>query len=199
MTARVAPPPDALLTAEEFLRLPPVEGRQELHDGVVVEMPPPSPGHGALQSRLARRLGNWCEANGLPDPLGEMACRLAPRRVVGPDLSWLRPGPRQRPGGGAQEGAVVPGGGVPPGVGGGPAPAHGHGVPPRRRAPGARGGRRLGRGGRPAGVPAAPGRPLGRPRAPVRPAERFTFCLIIVGAFPGLLCQGGPSIAPPPD
>ena len=156
MTAQVAPPPDALLTAEEFLRLPPVEGRQELHDGVVVEMPPPSPGHGALQSRLARRLGNWCEAMGLPDPLGEMACRLAPRRVVGPDL-LVRPGPRREvalqrsalagapdlavelvspgmPGGGAQEGAVVPGGGVPPGVGGGPAPAHGHGVPPRHRA-----------------------------------------------------------------
>ena len=98
MTARVAPSADAadaLLTAEEFLRLPPTEGRQELHDGVVVEMPPPSPGHGALQSRLARRLGNWCEATGLPDPLGEMACRLAPRRVVGPDLSWLRPGPRR--------------------------------------------------------------------------------------------------------
>jgi Uma2 family endonuclease len=99
MTARATAtpplPPEVLLTAEEFLRLPPTEGRQELHDGVVVEMPPPSPAHGAVQSRLDRRLGNWCEAQGLPEPLGEMACRLAPRRVVGPDLSWLRPGPRR--------------------------------------------------------------------------------------------------------
>ena len=70
MTARVAPPPDALLTAEEFLRLPPVEGRQELHDGVVVEMPPPSPGHGALQSRLARRWGTGARPTASPIPWG---------------------------------------------------------------------------------------------------------------------------------
>ena len=71
MSARVVPPLplEVLLTAEEFLRLPPTEGRQELHDGVVVELPPPRPGHGALQSRLARRLGNWCEAQGQPEPL----------------------------------------------------------------------------------------------------------------------------------
>ena len=99
MTARVVPalPPEVLLTAEEFLALPPIPDgrRRELHDGVVVELSPVNPRHGTLQSRLTRRLGNWCEAQGLPEPMVEVAVRLARRRVVAPDVAYVAPGPRR--------------------------------------------------------------------------------------------------------
>ncbi|MDQ3701189.1 MAG: Uma2 family endonuclease [Chloroflexota bacterium] len=87
-----------------------MEGRQALHDGVVVEMPPPGPGRGALPSRLTRRLGNWCEAQGLPEPLGDVPCRLAPRRVVGAELAvpWSSLGSSAGPAVEETDGAPTP-------------------------------------------------------------------------------------------
>jgi Uma2 family endonuclease len=93
MTARPVPPlpPDVLLTAREFLRLPePAAGKLELHDGRLVEVAPASYRHSAVQGRLVRRLGAWGEARGLNEPLPELPCALAPRRVVAPDVGYVR-------------------------------------------------------------------------------------------------------------
>jgi Uma2 family endonuclease len=97
MTARVVPPlpPEVLLTAEEFLTLPePEAGRLELHDGRVVEVAPAAPRHSAVQGRVLRRLGAWCEDRGLGEPAPELTCRLTRRRVVIPGVACVRPGPR---------------------------------------------------------------------------------------------------------
>jgi Uma2 family endonuclease len=97
MTARVVPPlpPEVLLTAEEFLTLPdPETGRLELHDGLVVEVAPATPRHSLVQQRLGRLIGNWCATQGLGEPVPELTCRLTRRRVVIPDVAYVRPGPR---------------------------------------------------------------------------------------------------------
>ena len=50
-----------LLTVAEFLDYP--GERQELVDGVVVDMAPASPRHGAIQAQAARLLGNHLDAH----------------------------------------------------------------------------------------------------------------------------------------
>jgi Uma2 family endonuclease len=97
MTARVVPPllPGALLTAEEFLTLPePETGRLELHDGRVVEVAPARPRHSVVQGLLLGALLVWCRAHGAGLPAPELTCRLTRRRVVIPDVAYVRPGPR---------------------------------------------------------------------------------------------------------
>jgi Uma2 family endonuclease len=97
MTARVVLPlpPETLLTAEEFLTLPePATGRLELHDGRVVEVAPARPRHSAVQGLLLGALLAWCQARGVGLPAPELTCRLTRRRVVIPDVAYVRPGPR---------------------------------------------------------------------------------------------------------
>ncbi|MGH2353144.1 MAG: Uma2 family endonuclease [Chloroflexota bacterium] len=101
MSAQPVPPlpPDVLLTVDEVLQLSwPAAGTLELHDGRVVEVPPPSPRHGTLQAYLAQEVGVWCDAHGMGRPATELACQLTPGqvpgRVVGPDVAYVRPGPR---------------------------------------------------------------------------------------------------------
>ena len=97
MTARVVPPlpAEVLLTAEEFLTLPdPETGRRELHDGRVVEVAPAAPRHSVVQGLLFGAVLAWCRAHGAGLPAPELTCRLTRRRVVIPDVAWVRPGPR---------------------------------------------------------------------------------------------------------
>jgi Uma2 family endonuclease len=96
MTTRAIPPLplEVLLTAEEFLALPEAAGKLELHDGQVVEVAPARPRHSAVQGRVLRRLGAWCDSHGLGEPAPELTCRLSRRRVVIPDVAYVRPGPR---------------------------------------------------------------------------------------------------------
>lgn len=61
----VAAPPPALLTAEEFARLPDDGRRLELVAGQLVETPMPPPKHGFCCSKLDRAIGNFVDDNGL--------------------------------------------------------------------------------------------------------------------------------------
>jgi Uma2 family endonuclease len=61
----VAAPPPALLTAEEFVRLPDSGRRRELVGGLVVEVPMPPPKHGFCSSKTDRALGNFVEERDL--------------------------------------------------------------------------------------------------------------------------------------
>ena len=85
-----------LLTAEAFALLPhPEDGsQQELIDGVVKTMPPPSFYHGQVCSRIDRKLGAFIEANQLgwitSNDSGVILAR-EPDTVRGPDLAfWSR-------------------------------------------------------------------------------------------------------------
>lgn len=82
-----------LITAEEFLRMPPpLDGSsQELVRGVIETMPPPGTYHGVCCARLTRRVGNFVEDN----HLGVVASNDSgfiterdPDTVRGPDLSF---------------------------------------------------------------------------------------------------------------
>jgi Uma2 family endonuclease len=85
--------PPRLLTAEEFARLPqPEDGsQQELVNGVVITLPPPSFYHGQVCSKIDRKLGVFVEAN----QRGWITCNdsgviLArdPDTVRGPDVAF---------------------------------------------------------------------------------------------------------------
>jgi Uma2 family endonuclease len=85
--------PARLLTAEEFARLPqPEDGsQQELVNGVVITMPPPSFYHGQVCSKIDRKLGVFIDAN----RCGSLTCNDSgvilgrdPDTVRGPDLAF---------------------------------------------------------------------------------------------------------------
>src|SRR5947209_14257984 len=85
-----------LLTAEEFAQLPqPEDGsQQELVNGVVLTMPPPSFYHGLCCNRLGRKLGNFVDDARLgfvtSNDSGVILAR-EPDTVRGPDLAfWSR-------------------------------------------------------------------------------------------------------------
>jgi Uma2 family endonuclease len=83
-TAPPAPPRPRLLTAAEFKALPRTAARQELHEGVLVEMPPPTKRHTRLANRVRDRLAGarpgWEALTGL-------GCELVPgSRDVGTGL-----------------------------------------------------------------------------------------------------------------
>lgn len=100
MTAQTAPPlpprPRPLTTAE-FKALPRTAVRQELHEGVLVEMPPPTKRH----TRLANRVRDRLAAAARPgwEALTGLGCELVPGSrdagtglrdtVVEPDVAYL--------------------------------------------------------------------------------------------------------------
>jgi Uma2 family endonuclease len=95
-----------LMTAEEFLRLPDVEGvTRELIDGVVVErnMTTRSPRHTISASRISQKLWNWLDSTpgrrGLV-AVGEVRCRLPgdPETVVGIDVAYFEGAEAERQG-----------------------------------------------------------------------------------------------------
>ena len=83
-------PPEARLTAEEFMTLPEGDRKLELHDGRVVDVSPASHRHSRVQKRILRKLDDWCEAHGLNEPLPELPCRLSTGRLVVPDVGYVR-------------------------------------------------------------------------------------------------------------
>lgn len=84
--------PPKLLTAEEFGRLPdPPDGsREELVRGEVITMPPPNFGHGKIQAKVSRLLGNFIDANNLGHIVTECGVKTEsdPDTVRGPDVSY---------------------------------------------------------------------------------------------------------------
>ena len=68
--ATVPPQQHALMTVEEFSRLPESGGPTELVRGRVVRMNPPKPYHGWVCNTVGRLLGNHVEAHGLGYVLG---------------------------------------------------------------------------------------------------------------------------------
>jgi Uma2 family endonuclease len=87
----VAAPPPAVLTAEEFVRLPDTGRRVELVQGQIVEVPMPTPKHGFCCSKLDRAIGNFVEDNNL----GRVASNDSwvkttegPDTVRGPDIAY---------------------------------------------------------------------------------------------------------------
>jgi Uma2 family endonuclease len=85
-----------LLTAEEFAQLPqPEDGsQQELINGVVITMPPPSFYHGQVCSKIDRKIGNYIDSNQLGYITSNdsgVILKRGPDTVRGPDLAyWSR-------------------------------------------------------------------------------------------------------------
>ena len=75
---------NTLLSEEEFLNLPEFEGRQELMDGELIELPPPKDSHNIMALHFLYLL--W-EAVGKSRVRMEAAYRLRPRRWLIPDVS----------------------------------------------------------------------------------------------------------------
>jgi Uma2 family endonuclease len=86
-------PAQQLITAEEFAGMPdPPDGsKQELVRGVIVTMPPPGGLHGVCCAKVARRIGNFVEDNGLgivtSNDTGFISERN-PDTVRGPDVAY---------------------------------------------------------------------------------------------------------------
>lgn len=86
----------ALLTAEAFAELPdPLDGsRQELVQGVIVTMPPPSMHHGVVCNRVGRKVGNFVEERNLgfvSNNDSGVILERDPDTVRGPDVAfWTR-------------------------------------------------------------------------------------------------------------
>jgi predicted nuclease of predicted toxin-antitoxin system len=90
MTAQTvppAPPRPRLLTTAEFKALPRTAARQELHEGVLVEMPPPTKRHTRLANRVRDRLAGarpgWEALTGL-------GCELVPGSPWAQTVARLR-------------------------------------------------------------------------------------------------------------
>jgi Uma2 family endonuclease len=86
----VANPARALLTADEFYRLPDSEGKQELVRGEVIEMAPAGGEHGGVATRFIVRLDR-AVAQGSGYALPETGFRLFrdPDTVRAPDASYV--------------------------------------------------------------------------------------------------------------
>jgi Uma2 family endonuclease len=109
----VMPTANALLTFEEFARLPEEPGKMELLDGVVIKMPPAERRHNQLSKRLFLRLFALVEslnARGMATALGEVEIEMGYRIASNPD-SWLTPdvsiAHRDQPGEDYYEGAPL--------------------------------------------------------------------------------------------
>jgi Uma2 family endonuclease len=81
----------ALLTAEEYAKLPEGDGPTELVRGQVVEMNRPGYQHGKICVRIARYLGDFAEKQNCGTVVGNDAgviTRRNPDSVRGPDVSY---------------------------------------------------------------------------------------------------------------
>jgi Uma2 family endonuclease len=81
-----------LLTAEEFWRLPVVNGPRELVRGEVIETMPPGGQHGAIAVVLAMLLRSWAQraAGGYVGVESGYVLSRNPDTVRGPDVSFVR-------------------------------------------------------------------------------------------------------------
>jgi Uma2 family endonuclease len=82
----------ALVTAEEFARIPDDDHRYELVEGHLVRMSPPGSVHAALTARLVMLLGQYGQDHDLGVVLGAGGFKLAanPDTVREPDLAFIR-------------------------------------------------------------------------------------------------------------
>ena len=85
-----------LMTANELLKMPKVDGRRfELIRGVLVEKMPSGKSQGLVSSRIDRILGNYAEDNDFGVTLSnDTGHRLDrdPDTVRAPDVAWFAPG-----------------------------------------------------------------------------------------------------------
>lgn len=82
------------MTEAEFLALPESHDRIELIDGEVILGPSPTPVHQMIVAKLCRVVGSWADEHP-PAFLGlsPLDVRIAPGRIVQPDLFVLLAGP----------------------------------------------------------------------------------------------------------
>src|SRR5258706_14007062 len=82
---------DNLLTIEEFAALPDNGKKQELVKGVVIEMPPPKPRHGRIQTRFARFLDSYMDEHDLGLVTTETGYIVTkdPATVRSPDIAFI--------------------------------------------------------------------------------------------------------------
>lgn len=94
MLTKVTSTAQGLVSEAEFLALPESHDRIELIDGEVILGPPPTPVHQTIVARLCRSLGAWADEHP-PAFLGlsPLDVRIAPGRIVQPDLFLLLSGP----------------------------------------------------------------------------------------------------------
>ena len=80
-----------LLTAEEYLELPPFDRPTELVRGEIVELPRPNYRHGKVCNRIGRLLGNFVNEHDLGDVLNNdsgVVTERDPDTVRGPDVAF---------------------------------------------------------------------------------------------------------------
>src|SRR6516162_7365141 len=90
------------LTYEEFMQLPDKAGKQELVEGDLIEVPPPTERHSRIAHRLFRLLDRHLQAG--MEARMETGYRMGERTCLQPDLSILR---SDQPAGKYREGAPV--------------------------------------------------------------------------------------------
>ncbi|MBI3666461.1 MAG: Uma2 family endonuclease [Acidobacteria bacterium] len=82
-----------ILTLEQFEQLPNEDDmQQELDEGELIVMPPPKPGHGRRQTKVASLLGGFVEKHSLGVVYTEVGFILQqdPWTVRAPDISFLK-------------------------------------------------------------------------------------------------------------
>lgn len=89
--SQVVSKPVSLLSAEEFFKIPDAEGKQELIEGVVVEMAPPGDENGEAPLFLAVFLGPYLKQTGLGSIRTETGfiLRRNPDVVRSPDFAFV--------------------------------------------------------------------------------------------------------------
>lgn len=76
-------------TVDEFIELPEYEGRYELIEGELVEMPGPSYGHGLLTRRIFHYLDTYLTSNSIGMVLNNLAFELSPKNAPLPDVAFI--------------------------------------------------------------------------------------------------------------
>src|SRR5579859_7012094 len=78
-----------LLTVEEFLEMYPGDEPYELLEGRIVEVPPPKPAHGTVDSRFNAQLRLFVDAHQLGDVLTNTGFRLSASTLIAPDVAFV--------------------------------------------------------------------------------------------------------------
>jgi Uma2 family endonuclease len=78
-----------LLTVEEFLNLYPDDEPYELLEGRILEVPPPKPAHGTVDSRFNAQLRLFVDAHQLGDVLTNTSLQLSASTLIAPDVAFV--------------------------------------------------------------------------------------------------------------
>src|SRR3989442_13876076 len=84
-------PAKTILTLEQFQQLPDDDMQHELDEGELIVMPPPKPGHGRGQAKIAHLLRDFVKRHSLGEVFTETGylLRTGPWTVRAPDVSFL--------------------------------------------------------------------------------------------------------------